>query len=208
MLQTAGPDILKNMYYRLQPTPVLGGVYDVKDPGLDVRWLSGLPVSIPLPNPIDLELDDRFGTRMADIFIRRILVMSDRLVTALRRAGVTNLQTFPAVLLDPKKGVRVPGYQAVQILGRVKAADMERSIAHDPSAVGRNIVFFEKLVIDEGAAHGLLMFRLLEDASTIIVHERVKQELSKESWRFVSVHPTDEEPETLDLGGDGAPPGT
>jgi hypothetical protein len=196
------------MYYRLRPTPVLEGVYRVKDPGLDVRWLSGLPVPSPLPVPIELELDDRFGTRMADIFIRRILVMSDRLVAALRRAGVTNLQTFPAVLMDPKRGKRVPGYQAVQILGRVKAADMERSIAHDPSGVGRNIVFFEKLVIDEEAAHGLLLFRLLEDASTIIVHERVKQELSKESWRFVSVHPTDEDPETLDPGDDGTPPGT
>ncbi|WP_205525801.1 hypothetical protein, partial [Pyxidicoccus trucidator] len=108
------------MYYQLRPTPVLEGVYDVKHPNLEVRWLSGRPISDALPNPIELELDDRFGTRMADIFIRGILVMSDRLVAALHRAGVTNLQTFPAVLTDSQRGLRLPGFQAVQILGRIK----------------------------------------------------------------------------------------
>ncbi len=187
------------MYYQLRPTPVLGGVYDVKKPALGVQWLSGEPFAKTLPNPIEIELDDRFGTRMCDIFDRGILVMSDRLVAALGRAGVTNLQTFPAVLSDAQRGLRLPGFQAVQILGAIKAADPKKSIAYDPLSVGRNIVNFEKLVIDEEATHGLLMFRLLEAVATIIVHEQVKRELDKEEWRFVCVHPTDEEPEPLDL---------
>ncbi len=120
-------------------------------------------------------------------------------MAALHRAGVTNLQTFPAVLTDSQRGLRLPGFQAVQILGRIKAADPNESIAYDPDSVGRTIVAFDKLVIDAEAAHGLLMFRLLESASTIIVHEQVKRELDKEQWRFVSVHPTDENPDPLDL---------
>ncbi|MCY1017414.1 imm11 family protein [Pyxidicoccus sp. MSG2] len=187
------------VYYQLQPTPVLEGVYDVRKPDLEVRWLSGQSISTPLPNPIEIELDDRFGTRMADIFIRGILVMSDRLVAAIQRAGVTNLQTFPAVLNDAQRGLRLPGFQAVQIVGTIKAADMKKSIAHDPDNIGRDIVGFQKLVIDPKAARGALMFRMLESASTIIVHEKVKQELDKEQWQFVSVHPTDEKPFPLDL---------
>ncbi|WP_164017820.1 imm11 family protein [Pyxidicoccus trucidator] len=187
------------MYYRLRPTPVLEGVYDVRRPHLDAEWLSGRPFSVALPNPLEIELDDRFGTRMADIFIDGILVMSDRLVAAIQRAGVTNLQTFPAVLNDAQRGLRLPGFQAVQILGTLKAADPKKSIAYDPDDIGRDIVGFDKLVIDPKAARGALMFRLLESASTIIVHERVKRELDKEQWQFVSVHPTDENPDPLDL---------
>ncbi|WP_163989660.1 hypothetical protein [Pyxidicoccus caerfyrddinensis] len=83
----------------------------------------------------------------------------------------------------------------------------------DPTGIGRDIVSFDKLIINEEAGRGLLLFRLLESASTLIIHERVKAELDKESLRFVSVHRPDEPLTPLDLdelddgkaGGDNAP---
>ncbi|MFP2930444.1 hypothetical protein ACLESO_35650 [Pyxidicoccus sp. 3LG] len=189
------------MYYRLRSTPVLEGIYDVWEPDLGgaFSWVSGQPITTPLPNPIEVKLDDSYGTRLPDLFDTTITLMSDTLVAALRRAGVTNIDTYPAVLVDEKRNLRIPGYQAVQVLGRIKAADPEKSVVYDPTGVGRNIVSFDKLVISEAAARGQLMFRLLESATTLIVHERVKAEVDKASLRFVSVHPTDDPPTPLDL---------
>lgn len=82
---------------------------------------------------------------------------------------------------------------------RVKAADPEKSVVYDPTNVGRDIVGFDKLVVNAEAARGLLLFRMLESASTILIHEQVKAELDREALRFVSVHRPDEPLTPLDL---------
>jgi hypothetical protein len=188
------------MYFQLRQTPVMGGLYDTINPALGpkINWMSGQPHAAPIPSRLEIRLSDTFGTRLADIFDTGVLVMSSPLVETLKHAGVDNLDTYEAVLVDPNRGLRFTGYQAVQIIGRLSVADMEASEAYDPMGLGQ-MVSFRKLVVDERAARGLLMFRLHESASTILIHEQVRNEIEKSSWQFVTTCPPGEKPVPLNL---------
>lgn len=179
-------------YYKITGTSVLGGVYDAASPRLSesASWISGAAHAFDIPTPLTIDLLDDFGTRLPEIFDSVALVMSDRLVAALRRAGVDNIDTYPAVLVDRKRGVEFQGYQAVQVIGCIRAADMSRSEYFDPIGYGQ-MIDFRRLVIDPDAAGGALMFRLYESAATLIIHESVKAELDKNTWSFVTVCPTE-----------------
>lgn len=191
------------IYYKLGQTPVMGGLYDVSSPRLssDASWMSGEAHAFDIPGPLTIELLDDFGTRLPDIFDTGALVMSDRLVAALKRAGVDNIDTYSVVLTDQRRGAEFRGYQAVQVIGCIRAADMIRSQFFDPVGYGQ-MIDFQRLVIDHEATGGALMFRLYESVSTLIIHESVKAELDKCTWSFVTVCPTEKIPLPLMLDDD------
>ena len=98
----------------------------------------------------------------------------DDLVAALRECGIDNLQVFDAVVHDPESGKNILNYKAVNIVGLVSAANMEKSDAtvhQEPALID---VEFDKLVIDPNTAKNLLIFRLAEATGTIIVHKRLR----------------------------------
>ena len=99
---------------------------------------------------------------------------------ALRKAGVDNLQAFETTLqLSPGEAVPQDLYVAVNIVGLVAAADLGRS-AVSPGTPERLIsTDFDSLAIDAGRAHGLLMFRLAENTSAVVVHRSVKDAVER-----------------------------
>lgn len=106
-----------------------------------------------------------------------IPLMKKSVVTALHAAGVDNLQTYPTRLLNPQGNPIVPEdiYLAVNIVGKVAAADLEASIVPPENDDEIIAVDFDSLAIDEQKAHGLLMFRLAENISAVMVHKRVRE---------------------------------
>jgi hypothetical protein len=52
-----------------------------------------------------------------DAYLPEQSLMSDELVAALEEAGVTNLQTFPAKIVDSRNGRAVKGYRIFNLLG-------------------------------------------------------------------------------------------
>jgi hypothetical protein len=94
----------------------------------------------------------------------------------LRRCGVDNIDTYPAVLVD-NANEREFRYFAVNILGLVAAADLSKSQWSNFDSAARLDTHFESLAVDPAKARGHLMFRLAEDTGTIIVHAKVKQAL-------------------------------
>jgi hypothetical protein len=105
--------------------------------------------------------------------------MHDRMVLALRDVGVDNMEVYDTVLVAPHLGKQRTDYKAVNIIGRVSAVDTAKS-EFDPSDSTRVIATkFRKLVLDESKANGLLLFRLAEKLSAIIVHEKVKDILTE-----------------------------
>lgn len=135
--------------------------------------LAGAPITEPLPEPLTFEIEVRGGP-VPDYLSLMIPVFSDRLVEALREAGVDNLQTFPAVLVDGATKERWEGYQAINILGKVACADMDKSTC---SEIGAGMVVIRELWIHDDAAEGLLLFRLGQSPYRVLIHDKVADHL-------------------------------
>lgn len=140
-------------------------------------WMSGALIVEPVQEPLELVLDPDQPGPLKEMYNLEMLIMSERLVTSLQNAGVDNLQVFRAVLVDPATQTRREDYRVVNIVGRVAAADLENSLWTSPS--GRPIVDvdFDSLAIDEHRVGGLLLFRLAECISAVIIHARVREAL-------------------------------
>jgi hypothetical protein len=148
-------------------------------PPLDL-WNSGKRFTVHVPEPLMFSIDEDDAGEMPPMFdTGASLLMDSQLADALKRAGVDNFDSYQAIVLDKKSGMRYENYRAINIVGAVSAADDEKSAGEDIGVVsdGRRTVWFDKLVIDESKAGGLLMFRLAERISYIMIHESVKRVL-------------------------------
>jgi hypothetical protein len=161
MLECYGPDDKER-----------AGIDDVQGVD-DVNWMLGRRIAGPLPAPIKITLDADDGLMMP-MFYRRILLFRDDLIVALKAAGVDNLDLYDTVLTNPKTGDIFTNYKAVNIIGIVAVADLSKS-KYEAHGLPLIDVDFDSLVIDESQARDLLMFRLAECVSGIVVHEGVKK---------------------------------
>ena len=114
------------------------------------------------------------------------------MLTALAGAGVDNIDSYAATLLDQAGGRIDEEFRAINIVGRIACADLDASDCEveDPQVpVG---VDFNSLVIDEERAHGALLFRLHEACNGIVVHDSVREFLEPLQLRgVVFVKPED-----------------
>jgi hypothetical protein len=101
-------------------------------------------------------------------------LMRQDLLDALAAAGVDNLQLFDAVLQDPQAAREHRDFKAVNVVGVASAADMEKSVMLGTSDSTMIDADFDQLVFDEKRPGGLFLFRLAENVSAIVVHEKVK----------------------------------
>lgn len=140
-------------------------------------WISGVRMADPPPDPIELTWDPmrEDGLRKA-YYESSVVLMAKGLVLALREAGVDNLDTYPVIVRSTKNGDICGDYVAVNVIGSIAAADMEKSVVLDEGA-GMVDVIFSSLVIDENKARGQLFFRLAESAGALVVHEPVRDHL-------------------------------
>jgi hypothetical protein len=153
-------------------------------PGVE-SWISGAAIDVPVPQPLEFEVetdeDDREPDKpgmLLEMYQYGVVLMTERLVNALRESGVDNLQAFDALIRDPRANRVVTDYKVVNVVGVIAAADMAKSTLYEvPVGPPLIDVSFDSLVIDEKRAGGQLLFRLAESLSAIIVHDRVKQHL-------------------------------
>jgi hypothetical protein len=147
-----------------------------RGPDLRGNWRDGTLITKPVPTPLVYTLDARYpGEPKAMYYAERIPVMRDDVVETLTRAGVDNIQYFEALLVDPRDGREYRNYKAYNIVGLVSCADMQKSEQMGTSDSSLIDVDFHALVIDESKTGGLLLFRLAEKVTAIVVHESVKR---------------------------------
>ncbi len=138
-------------------------------------WNDGQPLADAIPEPLVYALDPDYPGQMLPLYDIAEPLMREDLLGALEQAGVDNLQTYRAVIRDTVKNLEHKNYKAVNIIGVVSCADMDRSermATTDSTMVDAD---FRHLVIDEAKTGGALMFRLAEAVSAIVVHEKVKK---------------------------------
>lgn len=159
-----------------------------RNPCPGVSWFTGTFIDEELPNPIVCELDEEdSGPDMPDFFDVDLTLCSDRMLAALRKAGVNSLQLFDAEIVNPFDNKTYRNYMAVNILDRVSCADLEKSTC-DPSS-GSPLIEFDELVLDRGRVGNHKMFRLAEHIGTIVVDGLVSDHLNKAGLVGVSLIP-------------------
>lgn len=111
------------------------------------------------------------------------------LVDELMACGATNLDTYNVLIRDPQAASPVEDYWAVNIIGLISAADMQKSesIVH-PGGPALVDVSFDRLVIDPARAGATKMFRLAESTKVILVHESVRDHLMARGFDDLSFH--------------------
>jgi uncharacterized protein DUF1629 len=137
-------------------------------------WMSGKMITAPIDEPLLYTIDPDYPGEPKAMYDEKILLMRDDLLASLRGAGVDNLQTFQAILRDPRNGTDRTNFKSVNIVGVVSCADEARSQRMGTSTSTMIDVDYHSLVIDEKKTGGALLFRLAEAVSAIVVHDKVK----------------------------------
>lgn len=159
----------------------------------DYDFIIGNIISTTYDKPFEFELwESKKGNNgYAEFYYESFPLMSDKLIEALKEAGVDNIQLFPAVLKDLKTGFERSDYKVVNVIGKLKAADMEKSNPIDMGGSGAIAVGFKNLTIDMHNTHGLLLFRLAESITSLVIHESVKNILEKKEFKYLRYLPSD-----------------
>lgn len=125
-----------------------------------------------------------------ELYDEIMCLMSARLVAALQASGVDNLDAYPATIQTDRG--KSYDYRAVNIIGLVAAADLSASNISNydgPATIDSSIEGFKA---DTRRTQHLLMFRLLENVGTIVVHRRVRDSLLAQGINTLSfIEPED-----------------
>jgi hypothetical protein len=162
------------------------------------NWMGGEYNDFDVPQPVVYELkDDRYEMEeppnirvMSDSL--PVPVMHNSLCEALLAAGVDNIQYYDAVIRDLKRGIDHTDYKAFNIVGVVAAADMTASTMMGTSDSTLIDADFDRLVLDEKKCNGMLLFRLAENITAIVVSEVVKNEVEKRGIKGMFFYPSGE----------------
>lgn len=153
------------------------------------KWICGTLMKLD-QKPLMFELWANKGEGLAEIFLDTVPLFREDVIDSLIEIGVDNLETCPAILKDPNKEKFIlKNYQAVNIIGTIRGADLENSDYSDKTGTGLIATGFRKLIIDEKKTYGSLFFRLAEALSSIIVHQKVKEHIESKKFRYLQFRP-------------------
>ncbi len=101
----------------------------------------------------------------------------DDFIAALKECGTYNFDLYEVAIRDLDDGTVHTNYKAVNVLGLVAAANMDKSVATVHDGIALIDVDFDELVVDETKTKDIQMFRLAESSNAILVHERLRDAL-------------------------------
>src|SRR5215510_2607406 len=87
----------------------------VEGPDVDESWCEGLPLEYELATPLRFVVDGA-GLEPGSFYEGIVPVWSDKLLTAIKGAGVDNIEAYPAIV-DFRSGHPAPEYWAVNVIG-------------------------------------------------------------------------------------------
>lgn len=153
-------------------------------------WILGERFAVLPPTPVQASargLDDE-DTVMAELWKSPLPAMSKRLHAALLAAGVANLDVYPLDIHDPASGRTLQDHVAFNLIGKAAVVDMQQAVLAAGTKERTASASFDSLAIDESRVGGLLMFRLAEALSTIVVHRTVRERVEAAGIRTLSFY--------------------
>lgn len=161
-------------------------------------WDDGVPFDNPPTSPVTAVLesykpdDPTMSMSMPALFKVKLPLYREDFIAALKAAGVDNLDLYDAEITDPDNGQVHTNYKAVNIIGLVAAADMDKSVAIVHDGIPLVDVSFDKLVLDPDKTQDLLFFRLAENNGAVMVHQSVKDHLLAVGFDEIEFYELDE----------------
>jgi hypothetical protein len=153
------------------------GVDDDPEVLEEVNFLEGALLDTSLPSPITFIVTHTADEPPQHMPVSVTPLMSGELVKALQEIGVANLQCFPAQLRSAEDGTVWDDYFAVNVVGLVACADLEKSeyefIIDRPGESSTPLLDFVELHVDPIRAGEYPMFRLAECPAMLLVNEKV-----------------------------------
>lgn len=146
-------------------------------PATGVPWSMGLYCDKKVEQPICLEIDPDSGDAMPDAFLVGIPLFSEKLLAILNKEKVDNIQLYRVEIADKRTSKTFMNYMAVNIVGKVSCANLEKSRYIEGS--GPPLMYFEKLVLNKGISNDYQIFRLAE-SSDIIINERLANQMMEQ----------------------------
>ncbi len=148
------------------------------DPFVD-DWLFGTPFSVKIKEPIIVEIQNRYLDSELLPYFQSEPVMSNEFYQALLECGVNNLVAYDCILQSENGKIQHKGFKAVNIIGVIQAAGKDTEYRGDSRLMDASM---DKLDIDTDRTGGALMFRLAENLSKVIVHEKVKKYIEEKGF--------------------------
>jgi hypothetical protein len=165
---------------------------EVRVPGA-LSWQTGAKFADPLPTPIQIRATPRHGYQGPphDFYDGNVAFMSKRMADVLRSAAVDNLDLYPSVITYTDSGEQ-HDVLAFNLLGLVSAADHAASNLSSSDGDYLMDTGIAGLQIDSKKARDFYLFRLAENCSTVIVHDKVRRAIEAANINtFAFVDPPD-----------------
>lgn len=149
----------------------------------DSSFLAGSVISKELP-PLVFEVNFPKNKKLPHFFGDEVPLVSKAFLEALKNSGVENFQSFPAKVINPDTGQSWEDYFAFNVIGLVKAADMEKSdfdtlMDGDDEGIEAPLVAFRDVVLEKAKIKGMHLFRMAESPVALIISEKVLDFLAK-----------------------------
>ena len=155
--------------YAIYHAPQLPLGISIKGRMIDASSIS--PLEFKTDNTTECPPDDYPGSE--------IPVLSERFIEVLRCAGVDNIQTIDALLVNPDTGDRWDkGFKAVNFIGVLDCVDLNQS---DADLICPGLYAFRDIAIVKRLAKGLRCFRIAQYPSTIVFDECVVDYIDNEA---------------------------
>lgn len=143
----------------------------------EISWRIGRIFKNKPDIPIKIEMNETHSDDMIQLNNKDALIMTKIMFEALQEVGVNNLDAYETVIRHSLTGFVTHDYVACNLIGLVSAVDIDNSNVVGGSSDNLLDTDFDGLAIDEARARGLLMFRLAENTSAVVVHKKVRQHL-------------------------------
>jgi hypothetical protein len=157
----------------------------------DVDWYEGVRFTTPIPQPLRFTLDPSVEGSVPFFLDWTIPLMHGELIAGLKEAGVDNLDLYDAIVLDEETGEEFTDFKAVNVIGAIAAADLGASKYSTEEGTTLVSMQFDSLVIDEKKTGSVLLFRLAECVSAIVVHEKIRKVLKARDVLVGFIEPKD-----------------
>ena len=129
----------------------------------------------PLIFEVNFPKDEKLPHYLGD----EVPLVSSTLIQAFKLAGIDNFQVFPAQLVNPETGQSWDNFFAFNVLGLIKAANLDHSDFDELMEAGDDdevpaLLAFREIALDKDKVPSTaLMFRMVENPGNLIVHEHL-----------------------------------
>ena len=164
---------------------------DIRLENYDFR--SGSVIKLKNEGALNLTLSDSGALPLPQALIgRHIIIATDLFINTITNSGVSNFQLLPALLHFGSPENILKGYQIVNVLGLLDAANHESSIGEvlfdTPGEI--QIVDYEDLVLSRSRTAGMDLFLLASNPEKLIISGRVMiallQNMPEDGWGFTT----------------------